>query len=511
MPLETPGAFFQTVTTEQRQILQIVIPIILGALFLCLARLGPPVILDPFNTGFSWLYWILGIAVIVMAYGIFSVQWYQVGAGSKRRSYWMGLGCLTTGVLDVLYNIFYGGMSQPIFSLSGHEMAYLWLITRLLFALLWLVVPWLDYQEVYRPEKYLGLLFCLTFTAMNLYLVVRTRYLALIYSRRDHWLMPAPGFQVIIFVILLAAGWQYWRRWVRDKNSYDYYVFLALVCAVYAEVAFSLHGRKNDTYSLISQAYNVLCYGFLYYGFFALPLKQSYTKLALAYERLQKNQRMSMLGQISSRLNHEVKNYLASIKGFAQLGQLWSLDPKTAELFRRIEESVNDCMRLSAELSSLIRESRAAAPELIDVQELLQRIEYLWQMQVNGKNIELSFYYETEAVVRGYPHLLRSVLVNLLSNATQALETVGGGQIEVRVKQSGNDKSLHILVSDTGPGMPADIQRNVFEVLFTTKPEGTGLGLVICKEIVEDMHHGRIWFTSEQGKGTTFVVELPQA
>ena len=83
-----------------------------------------------------------------------------------------------------------------------------------------------------------------------------------------------------------------------------------------------------------------------------------------------------------------------------------------------------------------------------------------------------------------------------------------GEVAEIKIKQHCVNKSVIITIADKGTGIPEDKQAHIFEPNFTTKSSGTGLGLAICKGIVEKAH-GKIWFTTKEGVGTTFYVELP--
>lgn len=103
------------------------------------------------------------------------------------------------------------------------------------------------------------------------------------------------------------------------------------------------------------------------------------------------------------------------------------------------------------------------------------------------------------------PMFLR-VLVNLIMNAVQAMPK--GGDLSVSASSQGG--MIVIEVKDTGVGIPEENMGRLFEPLFTTKPQGTGLGLSVCKRIVE-AHGGKIKVASEVGKGTTFSIEIPEA
>ena len=102
---------------------------------------------------------------------------------------------------------------------------------------------------------------------------------------------------------------------------------------------------------------------------------------------------------------------------------------------------------------------------------------------------------------------MHQVLLNLLLNSVQAIEGSGLVRVAVFAQEGGGDDAV-ITVSDTGRGIPAEHLQNIFRPFFTTKGNGTGLGLSLARRIVEE-HHGRIEVASSSGKGTTFSVMLP--
>jgi signal transduction histidine kinase len=103
---------------------------------------------------------------------------------------------------------------------------------------------------------------------------------------------------------------------------------------------------------------------------------------------------------------------------------------------------------------------------------------------------------------------LQQVLMNLMMNGIEAIKDTGG---VVTVKsQFGEDGQIEISVNDTGPGLPPGKDDQIFDAFFTTKPQGSGMGLAISKSIIES-HGGRIWANGEDGRGATFHFTLPAA
>ncbi len=131
------------------------------------------------------------------------------------------------------------------------------------------------------------------------------------------------------------------------------------------------------------------------------------------------------------------------------------------------------------------------------------------QLQLNGVKVQTTYAAEVPKI-RGNSNQLRQVLLNLMMNASQAMEGQDSKRLFIETK--GGDAGAQVSLRDVGPGIPADAQARVFEPFFTTKPrgKGTGLGLSVSRSIIE-AHRGEIRVESEMGKGATFYIRLPAA
>ena len=159
--------------------------------------------------------------------------------------------------------------------------------------------------------------------------------------------------------------------------------------------------------------------------------------------------------------------------------------------------------------------NRKAGQEPTNLQELVENTLLLLEREMNKYRVTVdkSFQPVPEAYVNG--NQIQQILLNLLINARQAMP--GGGRVMIRLAYDAENDMVDLVVRDNGMGIPADKLPKIFEPFYTTKsgPDasgkgGTGLGLSMCREIIE-AHHGRIRVDSTVGKGTAFTLKLPTA
>ncbi|MGC8936954.1 MAG: ATP-binding protein, partial [Candidatus Methanomethylicaceae archaeon] len=151
------------------------------------------------------------------------------------------------------------------------------------------------------------------------------------------------------------------------------------------------------------------------------------------------------------------------------------------------------------DLQDLSKE-RGATPTLVNPKRLFEEI-----IGQAPSNIKVVVDVDQELSVLMDEYIIRRVIGNLVLNAVQAMPN--GGTLTIGANVEGND--FVIRVSDTGPGIPKEIMDKLFTPFLTTKAKGMGLGLAVCKKLIED-HGGMISVESEPGKGTTFIIRISQ-
>src|SRR6202162_890460 len=220
--------------------------------------------------------------------------------------------------------------------------------------------------------------------------------------------------------------------------------------------------------------------------------------------------RVSMMGEMAASLAHEIKQPIAAAMTSANSCIEWlAHEPPNLERARaaatRIDKYGNRAADIIDHIRSLYRKSPPQS-ELIDVNEIVHEIFTLLQ----GEAIRYSIAMRSELAdelpkVEADRVQLQQVFMNLMLNAIEAMSDEGG---EVTVKSKRTGAQLLFSVRETGPGLPGGNVDQIFSAFFTTKPQGSGMGLAISRTIVES-HGGRLWATANDGRGATFYFTLP--
>jgi two-component system sensor histidine kinase HydH len=221
-------------------------------------------------------------------------------------------------------------------------------------------------------------------------------------------------------------------------------------------------------------------------------------------------QRLARLGTLLAGFAHEVRNPLSTIGLNLQLVLEDFREPETPRDKRtqkRLATVEAEVRRLQKILEEFLGFARAPEPKPVPIalNERLQALVDFHEPELRDGGVALRFYpgAGAEQVHGDWDHL-QAAFVNLLRNAKEA--TPAGGQILVSTTREGRD--VLVRVTDTGAGIPPELQPRVFEPYFSTKKAGTGLGLPTVKRVVEE-HGGTVTLESEPGRGTQFTVRLP--
>jgi two-component system, NtrC family, sensor histidine kinase HydH len=232
------------------------------------------------------------------------------------------------------------------------------------------------------------------------------------------------------------------------------------------------------------------------------------------YERMKERERLAALGQMAAGLAHEIRNPLGSIKGAAQYllpSADQSIDPSSREFLNIIVEEVD---RLNKTVSQFLDYARPYRGEQkpLDVNQVLRKTLTLLEKEEGASRIEISSHLADLPPVRADAEQLRQVFLNLLINALQAMPQGGKLLVSTTLRRATRRGAaaafFEVRMKDTGMGIPPENLKDLFVPFFTTKDQGTGLGLPISQRIIEN-HGGTIEVRSRVGAGSTFTVLLP--
>src|SRR5580692_12944553 len=239
----------------------------------------------------------------------------------------------------------------------------------------------------------------------------------------------------------------------------------------------------------------------------AICLLTDLTELAALQQRMQLKENLAALGELSAGIAHEFKNALATISGYAQLIQSEGTESEASDYAKRILEQTRNITHVVTEFLKYARPLEIS-DETVGLEAVVKRVvrevgEAIPQVKIRCEG--------TFGDVGGDEGFLRQALLNLARNAAEACaEAVGGGHVLVRGDVTRGDEAgvQRITISDNGPGIGADAMPKLFRPFFTTKANGTGLGLAVVQKIIVQ-HGGQVEARNEGGGGAAFIVTLP--
>jgi signal transduction histidine kinase len=233
--------------------------------------------------------------------------------------------------------------------------------------------------------------------------------------------------------------------------------------------------------------------------------RRALEELRLAQKKLLQSEKLAAIGRMAAGIAHELNTPLTYILGNLELLQTQELSEPQQEMLRSIGRGAERLHNLARSLLAFSRPAQEQ-PQPVALNDVVDRALELCRYHVLKGGVKLEKELAPELPqVSGFPSQLEMALINLIVNAIQAMD--GEGVLRVATAKRGSD--AEVVVSDTGQGIPADVQDRIFEPFVTTKAEGkgTGLGLSTVLMVVE-RHHGRIDFTSD-AQGTTFRISIP--
>ncbi|RVH21058.1 PAS domain-containing sensor histidine kinase [Sinorhizobium meliloti] len=241
--------------------------------------------------------------------------------------------------------------------------------------------------------------------------------------------------------------------------------------------------------------------------------KRAEAALQAANDRLARASQVASLVELSASIAHEVNQPIAAALANAQAALRWlgRDPPDLAEVREALDDVVKDGTRAGNVIDRIRSLFKNAPPSLedLDITEALTEIVALSRGKAlkNGVFLQVQLS-EDLPTVRGDRVQLQQVMLNLITNAIEAMSDVDDGNRNVRITAGRDDDNVSVTVQDSGPGLTQATLERVFEPFYTTKPTGLGVGLSICRSIIE-AHSGALWATNAEKGGAVFSFTVP--
>jgi two-component system sensor kinase FixL len=235
---------------------------------------------------------------------------------------------------------------------------------------------------------------------------------------------------------------------------------------------------------------------------------------AEARERMMHVSRLATMGEMASGISHELNQPLAAIANYAQASiRLLAMPyPELSDVREALEQIAGQALRageIIRRLRSLVRR-RQTEHELTDINELIKELNSLARADARSNDVRIMLELSADLPAVSVDRVqIQQLLLNLLRNSIDALESIAAGQREVIIRTGATaDADVFVAIADTGVGIAEEILPHLFTPFATNKAEGTGLGLAISRTIVE-AHRGRLEYRVNTPRGAVFVVTLP--
>jgi signal transduction histidine kinase len=211
--------------------------------------------------------------------------------------------------------------------------------------------------------------------------------------------------------------------------------------------------------------------------------------------------RLAAISRLTGGVAHEIKNPLNAMALHLEVlrSRLDTEQPEVDVIAREIK-------RLDTVVKTFLTFNRPIELQArpLDLDQVMQQVLALVSVDAEAKNIRVETVLTSKLWLNGDPDLLKQAILNVVNNAMEAMAE--GGKLVIRTEWNADECQLR--VTDDGPGIPAEIQDRIFNLYFTTKQQGSGIGLATTFRVVQ-LHSGTIDFVSEPGRGTTFRLRFP--
>ena len=287
------------------------------------------------------------------------------------------------------------------------------------------------------------------------------------------------------------------------ENAYEFNAPLYLPKETLA-LRLTLHTYRADTVIRRARLNMIVFFTLLAAGWILALTLYRFTRREEQHQlEMARRERLAQLGEMGAMLAHEIRNPLAGIKGYAQIIEKNPRDERNGGFAQRI---VSETLRLETLVNELLSYAKSDRESMVTLNftAVVSHAVALLQSEAEQLQIKIIYDCQENILVYGNQDRLTQLLLNVVKNALQAMPDGG----TVRIKAGIEGRHATVRVSDNGPGISQEDLSRIFEPFFTTKARGTGLGLALCRKIVEE-HKGKITVQTVVGEGTAVTITFP--
>ena len=288
---------------------------------------------------------------------------------------------------------------------------------------------------------------------------------------------------------------------ISNKKHYDNNKFIIIITIFQAFILSFANFLyiDNNTISFVNIFFMIII--FLVISIFSLKLFELIDKVTNMFISINELEKDKQLKNSLFKLTHEIKNPLAVCRGYLEMINLDNRE-KSEKYIGIIKDEIERSLLIMADFKQLNKIT--LNKELFDINYLINEVCNSLYLLIDNHNIKINFTNEEEIYISLDYNKIKQVLINIIKNSTEAIKDKGIIDIDTYTK--GN--KLYIKITDNGIGMDEDTLNRLTELFFTTKTNGTGLGIALSNEIIK-AHNGTIEYKSKINKGTTVIIKLP--
>lgn len=269
--------------------------------------------------------------------------------------------------------------------------------------------------------------------------------------------------------------------------------------------SFKIKMPEANTFTIVSNSIAFAAFLLILFHIAYLLMKYNLLKRQSAQEKIQNEaQKLELVGSLAASTAHEIRNPLTGIKGLVQLLSEKYQNPEDQFYFQIINEEINRINEIASEFL-ILGKPTVLKTERIDLRKILHDIEPFIKSEANLIQIQYEYLLAPEPIyIECTKDQIKQVILNITKNAFESMERAG----KLTVKLDHDAKHGILEISDTGHGIAEAELNKIFDPFYTSKDNGTGLGLAVCKRIIHSFN-GNITIHSQVGKGTTVIITLP--